>query len=151
MTLRLLEMNAGDNVTVASAETEYRLPANSLAYNVSFKELKPETEYKFEYWTTDPAAKPESTVKLHGTFKTHPSEPESFSFLASSCIRSMSESQAWSSIKARMQADKADGVEPLFFANLGDLHYSGTRKSKSSDFQKALHEVFKSVSMRNFL
>lgn len=42
-------------------------------------------------------------------------------------------------------------MKPLFFANIGDLHYAGTKYSTSEDFQVAFHEVFKSQSQREFL
>ena len=40
---------------------------------------------------------------------------------------------------------------PLFFANVGDMHYAGMKDCTKSDFLKGYHEVFKSSSQRDFL
>lgn len=38
----------------------------------------------------------------------------------------------------------------MFFANLGDMHYSGSKETTNLDFQRAYHEIFKPDVSRAF-
>ncbi len=69
-----------------------------------------------------------------GNFKTFEKVPEEFTFIASSCAKSKSNSVIFEEIHAR---------NPDLYINLGDLHYSATNQSKKASFLYAYHEVFK--------
>jgi hypothetical protein len=43
-----------------------------------------------------------------------------------------------------------NSLNPDFFVNLGDLHYSGRNNSKKEHFLYAYHEVFKAPRQRSF-
>jgi len=46
--------------------------------------------------------------------------------------------------------DKMTGLNPDFFLNVGDMHYSSNYFSQPEDFVFAYHEVFKSRKQRDF-
>jgi hypothetical protein len=58
----------------------------------------------------------------------------------------MTNNGVYEAIMAVRAKNEAEGIKPLFFANVGDLHYAGSQVSENGDFQIAYHEVFKSPS-----
>lgn len=126
-------------------ESQHALGNSTLGFKVDYADLAADTAYGFVYW--DPA-RPE--MKHRGSFTTFPTEVNAFSVQVSSCARTMTDNGVYEAITAVRNRDAAEGFKPLFFANIGDLHYAGTTTSQNSDFQVAYHEVFKSKSQRAF-
>ncbi len=75
-----------------------------------------------------------SKVK-EGKFKTYTKNQAKVKFVASSCTTLMSESISF---------DKMSELNPDFFLNVGDMHYSANSFAQPEDFVFAYHEVFKS-------
>jgi hypothetical protein len=62
----------------------------------------------------------------------------------------MTDNGVFEAILKIREKDKSDGIRPLFFANVGDLHYAGSTSSSNRDFQWGYHEAFKSPDQRKF-
>jgi phosphodiesterase/alkaline phosphatase D-like protein len=74
-----------------------------------------------------------------GKFRTFSKKLETYSFVASSCATLMSSSDAFNQISS---------MNPEFFINVGDMHYSASNRSSKEHFVFAYHEVFKSNAQR---
>ncbi len=99
--------------------------------SVPVKELTPNTRY---YYRLD---SPESElISQAGRFKTFPEGAASFSFATGSCANTGSKHEVFEVIRTQ---------EPLFFLQLGDLHYSNISQNSTLRFRRAYEKVLDSA------
>ena len=90
--------------------------------------LQPGTEYFYGF-----SAQPGSSFEAAGRFRTLPVGAASFRFVFASCARTGSEHEVFRTILRR---------DPLFFLEVGDLHYRNINQNDRALFQQAYSEVF---------
>jgi alkaline phosphatase D len=91
--------------------------------------LQPDTEYIYGF-----SAQPRSnSVEAAGRFRTLPQGAASFRFAFASCAQTGSEHKVFRTILGR---------DPLFFLQVGDLHYRNINRNDRELFQEAYREVF---------
>ncbi|MGH8020006.1 MAG: alkaline phosphatase D family protein [Opitutaceae bacterium] len=91
--------------------------------------LDPETEY--DYAVVEGSGS--MGVAATGRFRTFPARAASFRFAFSSCARTGSDHEVFSAIRA---------ADPLFFMNIGDLHYEDIARNDPAAFRAAYKRVF---------
>ena len=74
---------------------------------------------------------------LAGKFKTFPSSASSFKIAFASCARTGSRSRIFRTIM---------NLEPLFYMNVGDLHYENIHENCEYDFAEAMFDIQRSPS-----
>jgi phosphodiesterase/alkaline phosphatase D-like protein len=92
--------------------------------------LQPDTEYFYGF-----SAQAASSIEAAGRLRTFPDGAASFRFVFASCARTGSKHDVFNTI---LQYD------PLFFLQVGDLHYRNIERNDCALFQKAYSEVFSS-------
>ena len=90
--------------------------------------LQPGAEYFYGF-----SAQPGGSVEAVGRFRTLPEGAVSFRFAFASCARTGSQHEVFRTILR---------CEPLFFLEIGDLHYSHINQNNRALFRQACSEVF---------
>jgi phosphodiesterase/alkaline phosphatase D-like protein len=90
--------------------------------------LQPGAEYFYGF-----SAQPGSSVEAAGRFRTLPEGAASFRFVFASCARTGSQHEVFRTILR---------CDPLFFLEVGDLHYRNINQNDRTLFRQAYSEVF---------
>ncbi|CDW82917.1 phosphodiesterase alkaline phosphatase d-like protein [Stylonychia lemnae] len=134
----LYEINQSNQVQLIKA-LKFIKQQNSTSIHVQLEDLKDNTDYEFKYQVNLMDLIGNSGI-YSGKFKTFSSNQNEFSFVASTCARSQSNSRVFTDIL---------DLNPDFMINVGDMHYSARNYSKLETFVLAYHEIFKQRNQRN--
>ena len=105
---------------------------NGLIHKQSLINLKGDTEYEY---TISTGSNKKKNVK--GSFKTFPQGAVSFKIALGACAETGSESRIFTEIKNQ---------DPLFYLQLGDMHYGDIADNCSHSFDSVYHKVFTSAT-----
>jgi phosphodiesterase/alkaline phosphatase D-like protein len=107
------------------ARPVYTLPEGGDSPVATFRvgNLEPSLYY---YYAVEAAGR--SDLEHRGRFRTYPAGPTSFAFAFASCARTASAHPVFQAI---LQSN------PLFFVNVGDLHYLDIRRNDRNEFRRA--------------
>jgi phosphodiesterase/alkaline phosphatase D-like protein len=103
---------------------------NGFVYKQSLQQLKPDTEYEY---TISTGSNKRKSVK--GSFKTFPEGVFSFKIALGACAETGSESRVFTEIKNQ---------DPLFYLQLGDIHYGDIGANCVNSFDSVYQKVFTS-------
>jgi len=119
------------NNLISSQKTKLTQANNFLAKTI-FKNLKPDTKYKYEI-TTKGSNLPVSS----SAFSTFDTKAMSYKFVFGSCSETGSNSPIFNTILKE---------DPLFYLQIGDLHYENIDSNCTDRFKQAYQSVFTSPS-----